>query len=118
MCGAVRPVATPNAPGSFMSDAKTPVNTVMLSGPMTLYESVEVRDQLRSALEAGHPLRLNLETSGPWDLSGLQLLASTVASARQSGLDVRFENVPRVCAEVAERSGLRDWLAGLTDSFL
>jgi ABC-type transporter Mla MlaB component len=101
-----------------MSDAGTPVNTVMISGPITLYESSEVREQLRTALEAGQPLRLNLETSGPWDLAGLQLLVSAVASGRHLGLDVRFEQVPRVCAEVADRSGLRDWLAGLADSFL
>jgi ABC-type transporter Mla MlaB component len=101
-----------------MSDAEPPVNTVMLSGPMTLYESAEIRDHLRTALEAGRPLRFNLETSGPWDLAGLQLLVSAVAAGRQANLDVRFEHVPRVCAEIAERSGLRDWLAGLTDSFL
>jgi ABC-type transporter Mla MlaB component len=101
-----------------MSNAEVPVSTIMLSGPMTLYESAEVREQLRTALEAGQPLRLNLETSGPWDFSGLQLLISAVASGRQAGLEVRFDHVPRVCTEVAERSGLRDWLAGLTDSFL
>jgi ABC-type transporter Mla MlaB component len=101
-----------------MSNVEPPVNTVMISGPMTLYESAEVREQLRSALEAGQPVRLNLETSGPWDLAGLQLLVAAVAAGRQAGLDVRFDQVPRVCSEVAERSGLRNWLTGLTDSFL
>jgi ABC-type transporter Mla MlaB component len=100
-----------------MSDVEPPVNTVMLSGPMTLYESADLRDQLRSALEAGRPVRLNLETSGPWDLAGLQLLVSAVASGRQTGLEIRFEHVPKVCTELAERSGLRDWLDALTDTF-
>jgi ABC-type transporter Mla MlaB component len=90
----------------------------MLSGPMTLYESSEVRELLRSALEPQQPLRLDLETTGPWDLAGLQLLASAVASGRKDGIAVRFDHVPRVCAEIAERSGLSVWLADRTDSFL
>lgn len=101
-----------------MSDAEATVTTVMLSGPMTLYESSEVRDRLRSALEAGRPLHLDLETSGPWDLAGLQLLASAVASGRRAGVPIRFVHVPRVCAEVAGRAGLRDWLSELSDSFV
>src|SRR5690348_15027915 len=101
-----------------MSDAEAPVNRVLLSGPVTLYESAEVRDQLRAALEAGDPVLIDLETSGPWDLAGLQLLASALASGREAGVSVRLSNVPRVCAELAERSGLSDWLVEQTDSFL
>lgn len=101
-----------------MSDADPPVNTVVLPGPITLYESSEVRDTLKSALEAGQPLQLDLEPSGPWDLAGLQLLISAVASGRDTGLPVRLVRVPRVCGEVAERCGLRDWLESQADSFL
>jgi anti-anti-sigma factor len=101
-----------------MSDAEAPVNRVMLSGPVTLYESAEVRDHLRTALEAGDPVLIDLETSGPWDLAGLQLLASAMASGRETGVAVRLCNVPRVCAELAERTGLFQWLAAQTDSFL
>lgn len=101
-----------------MSDAEAPVNRVMLSGPVTLYESAEVRDHLRAALESGDPVLIDLETSGPWDLAGLQLLASALASGREAGVVVRLTHVPRVCAELAERSGLGDWLAGHADSFL
>jgi len=90
---------------------------VILSGPVTLYESSEVRDLLLAALEDGKDLRINLEASGPWDVAGLQLLIATVASAQRLGLDVRLGQVPGVCREVAERSGLGDWLSGVTDSF-
>jgi hypothetical protein len=90
----------------------------MLSGPMTLYESSEVRETLRSALESGQPLVIDLETSGPWDLAGLQLLVSAAVSGREHDVPVRFDHVPRVCAEIADRAGLREWMAGVTDTFL
>jgi hypothetical protein len=101
-----------------MSEADAALTTVMLSGPMTLYESSEIRDHLRSALGSGPGLRLDLETTGPWDLAGLQLMVSAVASGRKAGVAVRFDHVPRVCAEIAGRCGLGDWLAERTDRFL
>jgi ABC-type transporter Mla MlaB component len=92
-------------------------HTVALSGPVTLYESAEVRETLLSALAEGKPLRLNLETSGPWDLAGLQLLVSAVASGHKAALAVRLVQVPGVCREIAERSGLGQWLAAATESY-
>ena len=91
---------------------------VQLSGPITLYESTEVRETLLGAIGEGRDVVVDLETSGPWDLSGLQLLVAAVASAQKAGIRVRFARVPKVCAEIAERSGLDDWLRDLTDSFL
>lgn len=93
-------------------------STVVLSGPATIYESAEVRETLLTSLAGTDNLRIDLETSGPWDLAGLQLLIAVVASGQRMGRPVRFVNVPRVCAEVAERSGLADWLNSAADSFL
>jgi anti-anti-sigma regulatory factor len=93
-------------------------NVVQLSGPVTLYESTEIRELLLSTLAEGRDVVVDLETSGPWDLSGLQLLVAAVASARKMGLAIRFAQVPKVCAEIAERCGLEVWLRDLTDSFL
>lgn len=93
-------------------------NTVVLSGPATLYESSELRETLLAAVIEDKPLCIDLETSGPWDIAGLQLLVSAVASGRKAGHPVRLLNVPRVCAEIAERSGLSDWLNAAADSFL
>ncbi len=93
-------------------------HTVALSGPATLYELSEIRETLLAALAEGKDLRIDLETSGPWDLSGLQLLISAAASGRRAGQAVRLANVPSVCAEIAERSGLSDWLSSVTDSYL
>jgi ABC-type transporter Mla MlaB component len=93
-------------------------HTVALSGPATLYELSELRETLLSAFSEGKDLRIDLETSGPWDLSALQLLISATTSGRKAGQSVRLVNVPRVCAEIAERSGLSDWLNAVTDSYL
>ena len=90
----------------------------MLSGPVTLYESSEIRELLLRALSRGKDLRIDLETSGPWDLAGLQLLISGVASGRKAGQTVRLINVPRGFAEIADRAGLSGWLSSVTDSFL
>ncbi len=94
------------------------VNLIALSGPATLYESSEIRETLLTALAEGKDLRVDLETSGPWDLAGIQLLISVTASGRKSGVSVRLVNLPRACSEIAERSGLSDWLNAVTDSFL
>lgn len=91
--------------------------TLALSGPITLYESVDVRETLITALSQGKNLAIDLATSGPWDLAGLQLLVSVAATGRKSGLGVKFLNVPRVCREIAERSGLGDWLAEVAESY-
>jgi len=93
-------------------------HSVRLSGPATLYELAEIRESLLAAMAGGEDLRIDLETTGPWDLSGLQLLISATASGRRAGQSVRLVNVPRVCVEIAQRSGLSDWLTGVTDSFM
>jgi ABC-type transporter Mla MlaB component len=94
------------------------VDTITLAGPATLYESAEIRELLLAALSGGKDLRIDLETSGPWDLSGLQLLISCVVSGRKAGQAVRLIHVPRVFAEIADRAGLSGWLSSVTDSFL
>ncbi len=93
-------------------------NVVQLSGPVTLYESTEIHETLRSALAEGGDLVFDLETSGPWDLSGLQLLLAAVASGRKLSQRVRFVQVPKVCVEIAERCGLGGWLGDQTETFL
>ena len=84
--------------------------TILLTGPITLYEVATVRQSLRAALSEGRPLRLDLKDSGPWDVAGLQLLISCVRSGRNRDQDVRLVNIPRGCTDLAERSGLIEWL--------
>jgi ABC-type transporter Mla MlaB component len=85
--------------------------TVVLSGPVTLYEVLAVRETLRTAISEGNHLRIDLLDSGPWDLAGVQLLISCTKSAESRNRAVRLVNAPRGCVEIAERAGLSDWLA-------
>ena len=84
--------------------------TILLAGPVTVYEVATVRETLRDALAEGNPIRIDLIDSGPWDVAGLQLLISCVRSGRERSQRVRVVNAPRVCVEMAERSGLSEWL--------
>jgi ABC-type transporter Mla MlaB component len=85
--------------------------TVGLSGPVTLYEVLVVRETLQTAMALGKNLRIDLGDSGPWDLAGVQLLISCAKSAASGNRDVLLLNIPRGCVEIAERAGLSDWLA-------
>lgn len=84
--------------------------TIFLTGPITLYEVSAVRETLRSALLEAKELRIDLGDSGPWDLAGMQLLVSCARTARERDHVVRLVNIPKVCTDIAERSGLSDWL--------
>ncbi len=90
------------------------VNTVNLAGPVTLYESSEIRETLLAAIGEGKAVRIDLGLAGPWDIAGFQLLISAVATGLKEGIPVRLANVPGVCREIAERAGLADWLAEVT----
>jgi ABC-type transporter Mla MlaB component len=92
--------------GTMPEDAES----MLLTGPITIYEVATVRESLRIALAGGKPLRIDLSDSGPWDIAGLQLLIACVHGGRQHGQEVRIVNPPRACAELAQRSGLSEWL--------
>jgi ABC-type transporter Mla MlaB component len=98
-----------------MTVEQTVVKTVLLTGPITLYEVSAVCESLRMALSEGKPLRIDLSDSGPWDLAGLQLLVSCVKSARNRDLEIRLAQVPDSCAQVAQRSGLSGWLLSVSE---
>src|SRR4029077_6605116 len=91
------------------------VKTLLLTGPITLYEVSAVCETLRMALAEGKQLRIDLTDSGPWDLAGLQLLVSCAQSARNRDLAVRLVSVPASCAQIAERSGLSGWLLSVRE---
>ena len=93
-----------------MTVEQSVAKTILLTGPITLYEVSAVRETLRLALAEGKPLRIDLSDSGPWDVAGLQLLISCVKTGRILDQPVHLVDPPRGCAEIAERSGLADWL--------
>jgi ABC-type transporter Mla MlaB component len=86
------------------------VRTICLSGPITLGEVSQVHGLLRPVMAAARPFRIDLEATGPWDIAGLQLMVSAVASGRLSGGTVTLARVPEACRKTAERLGLGRWL--------
>ena len=98
-----------------MTVEQTETKTILLTGPITLYEVSAVRETLRLGLAEGKALRIDLSDSGPWDLAGLQLLVSCVKSARSRDRQARLLSVPKICVEIAERTGLSEWLRSVQD---
>ncbi len=92
--------------------------TLTVSGPVTIYEVSEWREQFLASVKTGTTLNVDLHTSGPWDASGLQLLISLVLTGQQRDCAIRFQLVPKVCREIAKRAGLQTWLADHSDSEL
>ena len=90
------------------------VKTVGLDGPVTIYEVAALREAFREALAEGVDLRVELDETTKWDLSGLQLLISCVRAAREGGHSLTLAKVPRACADAAERSGLSAWLESVS----
>jgi ABC-type transporter Mla MlaB component len=85
--------------------------TLTVSGPVTIYEVSDWREQLLNSVKTGTALDVDLHTSGPWDAAGLQLLISLVLTGQQRDCDIRFQLVPKVCRDIAKRAGLSQWLA-------
>jgi ABC-type transporter Mla MlaB component len=104
--------------GAASGAVERPVTTLVLSGPVTLAEAPRWRDALLSALAEGKAVRLDLAASGPWDLAGLQLILSAMATGRRSGQAIRLARVPRVFLAIAEQAGLADGLSGAIEGHL
>jgi ABC-type transporter Mla MlaB component len=99
-----------------MAGEQKEVKTILLTGPITLYEVSAVRESLSTALAEGKSLlQIDLSDSGPWDLAGLQLIVSCVRTARNHEWEARLINVPKPCVDIAERSGLAEWLRSVQD---
>ena len=88
---------------------------IAIEGPATIYEVKALRETLHQGLSKGGRLQIDLAGSGKWDLAGLQLLISTIRTAQRQGQTASLHRVTKICAEVAERSGLSDWLRSVSD---
>jgi ABC-type transporter Mla MlaB component len=87
-----------------------------MSGPVTLSEVPRWREALIAAFSEAKPVRIDLDASGPWDLAGLQLLISALATGQKSGQEVRLVHVPRGFTAIAEQAGVSERLAEAVDN--
>ena len=93
-----------------MAGEQKEVKTILLTGPITLYEVSAVRESLSMAVAEGKSLRIDLSDAGPWDLAGLQLIISCVKTAhnrnREASLDQRPGNA--LCPKSPSGPGCRN----------
>ena len=92
------------------------MTTVVVTGPLTRDEVARWHDAFADGLARGRGLRIDLAESGPGDLAGVQLLLAAIASGRRAGWPIILARVPDVLTAVAERAGLRDRLAAVTEA--
>jgi ABC-type transporter Mla MlaB component len=89
--------------------------TIAVTGPVTRAEVARWRGAFADALSQRQCLRLDLSASGPWDVAGVQLLLAAIASGQAAGGPISLARVPKVLTAVAERAGLLDPLAAITE---
>jgi hypothetical protein len=82
---------------------------------MTRDEVARWHETFADGLARGRGLRIDLAGSGPWDLAGVQLLISAIASGRRTGWPIVLASVPVVLTTIAERAGLLDKLVALSE---
>ena len=83
----------------------------MVTGPLTRDEVPRWREALADGLAQGQGLCIDLASSGPWDLAGVQLLLAAIASGKLAGRPIVLASMPGVLTAVAERAGLLDRLS-------
>ena len=93
--------------------ARVGVGSVLrVEGPVTLEEASRWRHSLLAGLAETTELRLDLATSGPWDVAGLQLILSALATATKTGKSLTLDRVPGGFLSVAASAGASELLAG------
>jgi ABC-type transporter Mla MlaB component len=91
------------------------LTTIVVTGPLTRDEVGRWHEAFADGLARGRGLRIDLAGSGPWDLAGVQLLLATLASGQRAGRPIILARAPDVLTAVAERAGLRERLAEITE---
>lgn len=79
---------------------------------MTLAECGPLRLSILDAMAKGGPLHLDLASTGPWDLAGLQVVLAAVKTVRGQGRSATLEHVPDGFLDVVEKAGCKGFLSG------
>ncbi|MFU8789162.1 MAG: STAS domain-containing protein [Methylobacter sp.] len=79
---------------------------IAITGELTIYTALELKDRLLAALSASDALELDLSEVGEIDAAGLQLLVMIKQQAVASGQDLSFTGHSPVVVELLDLSGL------------
>ncbi len=79
---------------------------IAITGELTIYTALELKDQLLAALSVTEALELDLSEVGEIDAAGLQLLVMIKQQAAVSGKALSFTGHSSVVLDLLDLSGL------------
>jgi anti-sigma B factor antagonist len=91
---------------AFTTGEKDGRRILKIEGPMTIYEAVDIRDELSRHFEAGGDFNLGLENVTECDTAGVQLLCAAGRTGREEGKAFCIESPSRAVVEAIAEVGL------------
>jgi len=88
------------------NNKKQPSGPIAITGELTIYTALELKDTLLDGLAASEELELDLSGVGEFDAAGLQLLVMVKQQATVLGKILRFTGHSPVVLELLDLSGL------------
>ena len=89
-----------------VKDKKPQTQPIVISGELTIYTALELKDTLLAGLATTDDLELDLSEVGEIDAAGLQLLVMIKQEAALLGKVIRFTGHSPVVVELLDLSGL------------
>ncbi len=89
-----------------VKDKKPQTQPIVISGELTIYTALELKDTLLTGLSTTDDLELDLSAVGEIDAAGLQLLVMIKQEATLLGKVIRFTGHSPVVVELLDLSGL------------
>ena len=89
-----------------VKDKKPQTQPIVISGELTIYTALELKDTLLTGLAMTDNLELDLSAVGEIDAAGLQLLVMIKQEAALLGKVIRFTGHSPVVIELLDLSGL------------
>ena len=91
---------------AFTMDEKDGCMVLKLKGPMTIYEAVEIRDELLKQFEGSGSVTLALDAVTECDAAGIQLLWAARKTAKDEGKKFCIESLSKSVVEAIAQVGL------------
>ena len=91
---------------AFTMDEKDGRTILKLKGPMTIYEAVEIRDELLKQFESVASITLALDAVTECDTAGVQLLWAARKTGKDEGKDFCIEGLSSSVVDAIAQVGL------------
>ncbi|MDP1772997.1 MAG: STAS domain-containing protein [Methylobacter sp.] len=89
-----------------VKNKKQQFGRIAITGELTIYTALELKDKLLTGLSTAEELELDLSEVGEIDAAGLQLLVMIKQEATAVGKSVRFTGHSPVVLDLLDLSGL------------